>query len=66
MDGLGGDYVPRPALSDAVIQSWDRVSAAIDAMVLAQPSHMTEAATRLREAQAAHTGLILLEGRLGR
>lgn len=56
----------QPAVSDALLASWDRVSGAINRMVLAQPSRMTEAAERLREAQAEHQQLLNLEGRRAR
>ncbi|USN14669.1 hypothetical protein PAPPERLAPAPP_02990 [Brevundimonas phage vB_BpoS-Papperlapapp] len=65
-DGMGG-VPPRSyrRVPDVVIASWDRVSAAIDAMVVAQPSRMTEAAERLRQAQAEHMALIIQESRHG-
>lgn len=69
-EGLGGDVRAAAGkdapMSDALMKSWDEVSAAINRMVLAQPSRMTEAAERLRQAQADHQALIFQECRLGR
>jgi hypothetical protein len=45
-------------LPDDLLVSWDKVSAAIDAIVLAQPAQMTAASERLRLAQAEHFNLI--------
>lgn len=66
-DGMGG-IPPRSysRLSDELLASWDNVSRAINRMVLAQPSRMTEASELLRQVQAEHQDLIIKESRRGR
>lgn len=49
------DCVPIP---DPLLDSWDKVSSAIDAMVVASSATMTQAGARLRAAQAEHFKLI--------
>lgn len=67
MGNMGGADTPsEPRLTEEILRSWDSVSIAINRVILAQPSQMTEAAERLRLAQLAHQDLLIKVGRHGR
>lgn len=51
------DHLP-PALPDELLIAWDSLSAAINRIVLAQPSNMTRASELLRDEQEAYSKLL--------
>lgn len=51
------DEVPS-ALPDELLEAWDRLSSAINRIVLAQPANMTKASELLRDEQEAYSKLL--------
>lgn len=47
-----------PAIPDELLEAWDRLSSAINRVVLAQPANMTRASELLRDEQEAFSKLL--------